>query len=521
MERTKKKLPGKWIYSTLGESTDIEMGQSPPGSETNSKGIGVPLIGGASDFHNGSPKANKYTTAPTKICKKGDLILCIRATIGKAAFAESEFCLGRGVAGIRISHLEPRWVMHFLTASENLLSSLGTGTTFKQIDKKKLTTFPLPIPPLCEQQRIIAKIEELQERSRRAREALEPVPELLAQLRQSILGAAFRGDLTRKWREQNPDVEPATELVKRIRTERRKRWEAAELEKLKAKGLTGKKLDAQFAKQREKYKEPEPVDTRLLPVLPKGWVWVSAECLVPVDEPIVYGIILPGPHVDDGIPYIRPLEIQNDVIVNDPIPKTSPEIAAKYRRAVLSTGDIILSIVGTIGKVAIVPERLNGANITQSSARLKPWVDFVSSEYLAEVLRSPLLRKQYEKMRFGNAVQRLNIAHVRSLAIPLPPKTEQKEIIKNIQRRASLSESFFSSIETCLEKLDALESSVLYKAFRGELIPQDPNDEPASILLERIRQEKARQADGKKAKPKRRGRKTTKRRNNGQKEKTR
>ncbi len=381
------------------------------------------------------------------------------------------------------------------------------GINLPRISPQKLGEMQIKLPPLNEQQRIVAKTEELQELSRQAREALETVPDLLEQFRQSILAAAFRGDLTRKWREQNPDVEPATELLKRIRTERRTRWEAVELEKLKAKGLNGDKLDVQFARQRKKYKEPEPVDTRGLPVLPKGWVWVSAECVVPADEPIVYGIILPGPHIDDGIPYIRPLEIQDDIIVNEPIPKTSPEIAAKYRRAKLSTGDIVLSIVGTLGKVAIVPERLNGANITQSSARLKPWVDFISSDYLGEVLRSPILRKQYEILRFGNAVQRLNIAHVRSLTIPLPPKKEQEEIIKGVQHRAGVSDTFFSSVETCLEKLDSLESNVSYRAFRGELVSQDPNDEPASILLERIREEKVRRVAEEESKPKKRGRK--------------
>jgi type I restriction enzyme S subunit len=147
--------------------------------------------------------------------------------------------------------------------------------------------------------------------------------------------------------------------------------------------------------------------------------------------------------------------------------------------------------VGTIGKVAIVPKHLDGANITQSSARLRPWMGFITSEYLAEVLRSVLLRSQYEKFRFGNAVQRLNIAHVRALAIPLPPLDEQKEIIKIIQQRVSSISAAMSAVTTSLEKLEDLISSILSKAFHGELVPQDPNDEPASILLERIRKEKA------------------------------
>jgi len=111
----------------------------------------------------------------------------------------------------------------------------------------------------------VAKLESLQARSRRAREALEAVPPLLEKLRQSILAAAFRGDLTADWREQHPDVEPASELLKRIRTERRKKWEQAEFAKLKAKGK-----NPTDDKWKLKYVEPEPVDESELPELPEG-----------------------------------------------------------------------------------------------------------------------------------------------------------------------------------------------------------------------------------------------------------
>jgi len=368
----------------------------------------------------------------------------------------------------------------------------GIGGSLTRARPRIVGKLELKIAPINEQRRIVSRIEELQSHSRKAREALETIPDLLKQLRQSILSAAFRGDLTKNWREQHKgQIEPATELLKRIRIERRKRWEASELEKLKAKGLTGDQLDAQFAKRRKQYQEPISVDATGLPELPEGWIWVSGEYVVPVEAPIVYGIILPGPHIDDGVPYIRPLEIQNDVIIDNPIPKTSQEIAAKYERAKLAIGDIILSIVGTIGKVAIVPERLNGANITQSSARLRPWMDFITSDYLSEVLRSPLLRNQYDKFRFGNAVQRLNIAHVRALAIPLPPIGEQVEIVKTIQAKFKLSSNVMTIVESSLGKIEHLLNTIFVKAFSGNLVPQDPNDESASILLERIRQNKA------------------------------
>ena len=127
------------------------------------------------------------------------------------------------------------------------------------------------MPPLAEQRRIVAKIEALQERSRRAREALSEVGPLLEQFRQSVLAAAFRGDLTADWRAAHPHVEPASALLQRIRAERRHRWEQAELAKYEAKGQKPPK------NWQEKYQEPSRSTIPDLPELPAGWAWATLE----------------------------------------------------------------------------------------------------------------------------------------------------------------------------------------------------------------------------------------------------
>jgi type I restriction enzyme, S subunit len=164
------------------------------------------------------------------------------------------------------------------------------------------------------------------------------------------------------------------------------------------------------------------------------------------------------------------------------IKRTSPEIAAQYERAQLRAGDVVLSIVGTIGKVIIVPSELDGGNITQSSARIRPPAS-MSSQYLSLALRSPVLTRQYDAVRFGNAVQRLNVEHVRRLGIPLPPQAEQKEVARRVEQSlARLPTAIVDSATTRLAQLDA---AILAKAFRGELVPQDPNEEPADVALSR------------------------------------
>jgi type I restriction enzyme, S subunit len=129
------------------------------------------------------------------------------------------------------------------------------------------------VPPIAEQRRIVEKVKTLQERSRRAREALAEVAPLLEQFRRSVLAAAFRGDLTADWRAAHSEAEPSSELLHRIRAERRRRWEQAELLKYEAKGQVPPK------NWKERYKEPESVDTSSLPKLPNGWEWVRVKSI--------------------------------------------------------------------------------------------------------------------------------------------------------------------------------------------------------------------------------------------------
>ncbi|HEX3849903.1 MAG TPA: hypothetical protein VHW01_02990, partial [Polyangiaceae bacterium] len=159
-----------------------------------------------------------------------------------------------------------------------------------------LKDVPIHLPPINEQRRIVAKLEALQARSRRAREALDAVPPLLEKLRQSILAAAFRGDLTKDWRAKQKDIEPATELLKRIRTERRQKWEATELAKLKSKGKPP--TDDRW---KAKYVEPVPAGKSEFSELPSGWCWAS------VDELLAEGLAN-GRSVltdDAGFPVLR------------------------------------------------------------------------------------------------------------------------------------------------------------------------------------------------------------------------
>ncbi len=224
--------------------------------------------------------------------------------------------------------------------------------------------------------------------------------------------------------------------------------------------------------------------------LPEGWSWVSAEEIVTKDASILYGILQPGPDVrPNGVPYIRPTEIQDNRIVLSEIRHTTDEIARKYQRSTLKTKDIILSMVGTIGKVAFVPPELEGGNITQSSVRIRV-DDRIDSEYVFHCLRSPVLTKQYDNARLGTAVPRLNVKDIRKLEFPLAPYPEQKRIATRLDSLLARVDACKARLAKVPEILKRFRQSVLAAACSGRLTAdwrdKNPNLESAEQLIERI-----------------------------------
>lgn len=154
-----------WPIQTVGNACEIIMGQAPSGDTYNDEGKGMPLIAGAADLGKINPSPKKWTTAPTKVGEVGDIILCVRATIGDMNWADNQYCYGRGVAGIRANSEKvlPEFAFYWLQTCKNHLQNLGRGATFKQISKTDIATLPFPNPNLSEQRRIVARIKECME----------------------------------------------------------------------------------------------------------------------------------------------------------------------------------------------------------------------------------------------------------------------------------------------------------------------------------------------------------------------
>ena len=466
---TANDLPPGWVWTTLGKSCEIVLGQSPPSSAYNTEGVGLPFYQGKAEFGSLYPTPVKWCSEPKKIAEAGDVLISVRAPVGPTNLCQEESCIGRGLAAVRPEAEMPNvYFLYFLRYVEQDWDSKATGTTFSAISGKVLRGQEIPLPPLAEQRRIVAQLEALFAQSLRAREALDAVPGLLAQFRQAVLAAAFRGDLT----ERDPADEPASVLLERIRAERHSQWE----EDLRAQGKDP---------SRRKYKEPAPPDTSDLSVLPQGWIWTTVEQLSnvvrgasprPAGDPQYFGGNIPwitvGCLTADTQPYLYSVP-------------TFVTAAGREKSRYIEPETLLLTNSGaTLGVPKIT--KIGGCINDGIVALLE--VDYPLKLYLYYYLQK--LTEQLRAINQGAAQPNLNTSIVKAIMVPLAPLAEQRRIVARIKALFAQADILEAQVAAVRRRLEHVDQAILARAFRGELVPQDPSDEPASVLLERIRRER-------------------------------
>lgn len=196
---------------------------------------------------------------------------------------------------------------------------------------------------------------------------------------------------------------------------------------------------------------------------PMGWEIQHIEDLVSPKRPVTYGILKPGPDLEEGTPYVRVVDIRGEEVLVNQLRRTSSAIAAKYKRSTLMPGDLLMSIRGHVGRMAVVPKEAAGANITQDAARLA--FSGAEAPYVMRVLSTPGMRQYMARRTKGAAVKGINLADVRRIPIPVPPVSRQRafttfaaSVVEN--RRVQTSH---------LAELDTLFASLQQRAFRGDL----------------------------------------------------
>ena len=391
-----------------------------------------------------------------------------------------------------------KYVMYAINSPRmrTAIEELKSGSTRKRISRRNLARVEIPLAPQNEQRRIVAKIEELFSELDKSIESLKAARAKLNVYRQAVLKHAFEGKLTAQWREENKDkLETPEQLFARIKQEREARydqqlqeWKAA-VKKWEEGGKSGKRP--------ARSRMPKPVSTMAeeeiahLESLTSGWLWLTAESV---------GIVQLGRQRspknrsrDYPTKYIRAANITeqgldlDDVLDMDFLPH---ELSA-YR---LEKGDLVLSeasgSAAQVGKPAIWDNQIPNCCFQNTVIRHQPYCrDYAA--YLLWLYRFFYVSGKFAQVAGGVGINHLSAFKFAQIALPLCSLAEQQEIVRLLEERFAAIEQQEREIDSALNQAEMLRQSILKKAFSGQLVPQDPDDEPASILLERIKAEKA------------------------------
>lgn len=381
---------------------------------------------------------------------------------------------------------ERKWLMFALNSLPVRLAieTLQSGTTRKRISRKNLERLCLPLPPLPEQQRIVAKIEELFTQLDAGVEALRKVQAQLKRYRQSVLKAAVEGRLTAEWRETHKDeLEPAPVLLERIRTERRAKWEAAQLARFAAQGKAPK--DDSW---KARYQEPPEPDTSDLPALPEGWCWTTLPELGELDRGKSKHRPRNDPHLYEGpYPFVQTGDVRKATGILKHYSQTYSEAGLGQSR-LWPTGTLCITIAANIADTAILgfdacfPDSVVGFTADPSHCDVR---------FIELFMRTA--QENLERYAPATAQKNINLGILREVAVPLCSFEEQNTIVQVLEQLLSRADEVERTAERSLKQAERLRQSILKKAFEGRLVPQDPTDEPAEQLLERIKTEKAQQ----------------------------
>ncbi|RWP94189.1 restriction endonuclease subunit S [Mesorhizobium sp.] len=436
-------LPDGWQEVPLSEVTDkIGSGATPKGGHTVYASSGTPFIRSQNVHYSGFTDvglAHLDDLQARKLdgvtVRSDDVLLNITgASIGRVTVAPERMDgarVNQHVAIIRpVEGIEAAFVARFLASPpmQQFIVAENYGVTRQALTKAMIEEIKLPLPPLPEQRRIVAKIDSLTGKSRRARDHLDHIPRLVEKYKQAVLAAAFRGDLTREWRTGFVDED--------------REWAQTELERVAdvGTGATPKRGNARY------------YDGGTIP-------WVTSGSV-------------------------------NRAVVDDAEERVTENAIRETNCKVYPAGTLLMAMYGegkTRGKVAVLGI---AAATNQALAAIRVYVDGPADRNFVLWY----LRSQYLELRdqaAGGVQPNLNLGIIKRLPLFLPPKPEQHQIVRKIEIAMDWIDRLASDATSARKLIDRLDQAVLAKAFRGEFVPQDPTDEPASMLLERIRAERS------------------------------
>lgn len=390
-----------------------------------------------------------------KLFPKGAVCVAMYgATIGKASILGIEATTNQACA-VGVPHsgvLDSEFLYYFLTSEKRGFINAGIGGAQPNISQGLIKSWPIPLPPLAEQKRIVAKIEELFSELEAGEESLRVARRQLGVYRQSLLKQAFEGHLTAQWRAQNPaKLESPAELTDAIQARSR---------------------SAKF-RAHERHEIP-------------SWAYRTLDELT---ESVTSGSRgWADYYADSGSIFIRAQNLNQDFLNLADIAYVRLPESAEGKRTRVKFGDLLITITGAnTTKAGWVSKELDEAYVSQHVALCRPVSDALSPFLYRYVIAEAGGRKKLTADAYGAGKPGLNLDNVRSLTIPLPSLPEQQEIVRLLDEQFEVIERNEREIDGALRQSEALRQAILQKAFTGRLVPQSPADEPASELLARLR----------------------------------
>lgn len=447
-------LPKGWHQTKLNELTTIIGGGTPKTSNPEYYGNDIPWLSPV-DL---SKYTDKYISkgrksiselglkkSSARLLPKDTVVFSSRAPIGYVAIASNDLSTNQGFKNLLPSPAYvPSYAYYYLKYAKDLIESHASGTTFKEISGKKLGEISIPLPPLPEQKLIVAKLDALFGHLETLKTKLDRIPELLKNFRQQVLTQAVTGKLTEEWREG-----------KGLRE-----WQYVGIDKI----LRSVKSDLRTGPFGSSLKKSDHQSTG-----------------VPV-----WGI--------ESISKKGEFTGKNKIFVNT-------EKAEELKSFSVKGGDIIISRSGTVGEICVLPNNVPHGLISTNLMKIIVNPDVMNSTFFSWLFKGSVnIREKLIELCKGSTRLFLTQSIIKQLEYPLPSLSEQQQIVVIVNELFVVANRIESQYLTLKDKIDHLPQAMLTKAFKGELVPQDPNDEPASVLLERITLRQA-QDDLKKIKP--------------------
>ena len=407
----------------------------------------------------------------------------------RAILAKDSYVVSHIAIAIPFSGVENKWIFHFLKLVD--FGTLAHATNMPSLPLSRAKTIEIPVAPANEQVRTVETIETLFSDLDKGIESLKTARTQLATYRQAVLKHAFEGKLTAQWRSENKDkLKTPEQLLARIKQERASRYERQLQEwKTAVKEWEAKGRNSKKPPKPRKPKDVSPVlNVGSLVVLPTAWRWTTVS---EIADLVADGTHHTPDYASSGIPFISVKNVRHGRVSFDDCKFISwDDHEALTQRCHPELGDLLITKSGTIGRLAIVPDREFSLFVSVALVKIQSARAHVSSRWLRYAFEHHIMGLNIDQQIKGGLLKNYHLEDLRLARLPLCGVREQEELVRLIDERLSVLEQLDSTLELQLVCANALRQSILKKAFSGQLVAQDPHDEPASILLNKIKAER-------------------------------